>query len=134
MPPAEDDYLWVFLSHLGATYTSLSSADALKSFLRLYDWSQSEGRRRRIEAISQVESQPVEEIVQGSAVRGIEFKVSLTEAEFQDVGDLHLFGEVLKEFLAHYVTVNSFLRLTLVLKPSGALLQWDTFKGKRWPI
>lgn len=133
-PPDEDDYLWVFLSHLGATYTSLSSVDALKSFLRLYDWSQSEGRRRRIEAIAQVESQPIEEVVGGSAVRGIEFRVSLTEAEFQDVGDLHLFGEVLKEFLGHYVTVNSFLRLTFILKPSGALLQWDTLKGKRWPI
>jgi type VI secretion system protein ImpG len=134
VPPASEEYLWIFLSHLGANFSTLASADALKSLLRLYDWSKSEGRKRRIDSIAEVSSGPAEAMVMGTILRGVEFTVTLSEAEFQDVGDLHLFGEVLKEFLSSYVTINSFLRLTFVLKPSGEQIRWDSLKGKRWLI
>jgi len=133
-PPEVDDYLWAFLSHLGSNYLTLSSAETLKAFLRVYDWSRSESRKRRIEAISEVRSRPVEAMAAGSVVRGIEFTVTVADAEFSDSEDLHLFGMVLKEFLSHYVTINSFLKLTFVLKPSGGRMEWDTLKGRRWPI
>jgi len=133
-PPEVDDYLWAFLSHLGSNYLTLSSAETLKAFLRVYDWSHSESRKRRIEAISEVRSRPVEAMAAGSVVRGIEFTVTVADAEFSDSEDLHLFGMVLKEFLSHYVTINSFLKLTFVLKPSGGRMEWDTLKGRRWPI
>jgi type VI secretion system protein ImpG len=133
-PPPGQEYLWVFLSHLGATYTSFSSAAALKSFLKLYEWSHSEGRSRRIEAISNVEIQPVESLFGGSIVRGIEMAISLQESEFVDSGDLFLFGEVLKEFLAQYVSINSFLELVIIGRPSGKEIRWNSLKGKRCPI
>jgi type VI secretion system protein ImpG len=132
-PPPNEDYLWVFLSHLSATYLSFGSAGAMQSFLRLYDWSNIEGRRRRIEAISDVSIAPVENQTGGSVVRGVEFTVSLQEAHFQDSGDMHLFGSVLKEFLAQYVSINSFLELVIIARPSGQQMRWSSLRGKQWP-
>jgi type VI secretion system protein ImpG len=133
-PPPGEEYLWVFLSHLGATYASLSTPESLKAFLKLYEWSHSEGRTRRIEAISGVEIHPVESLFGGSIVRGIEYVLSLQEAEFVDSGDLFLFGEVLKEFLAQYVSINSFLELVVIGRPSGKEIRWNSLRGKRCPI
>jgi type VI secretion system protein ImpG len=133
-PPDEDSYLWAFLSHLGGTLGTLASVDALKALLRLYDWSGAGGRTRRIDAIAEVSSAPVEKCVAGSIVRGIELTVTIAEAQFHDSSDLHLFGEVLGRFLSYYVTINSFLRLVFVLRPSGTELRWDSLEGRRWPV
>jgi type VI secretion system protein ImpG len=133
-PPLEGDYLWVFLSHLSSTFTTLSSASTLKPLLRLYDWSGSEGQGRKIEAITDVTSKPVDQIVNGSSIRGVEFTVALQETDFLDDGDARLFGQVLKEFLAQYVSINTFLELVFVMKPSGLTIRWNSLKGKRWLI
>ena len=79
-------------------------------------------------------SRPVEQIVGGASIRGIEFSVSVTEAHFLDTGDVRLFGQMLKEFLAQYVSINTFLELVIILKPSGITIRWDALKGKQWPI
>jgi len=133
-PPAEGEYLWVFLSHLSSTFTSLSSPATLKPLLRLYDWSGSEGRGRKIEAITEVSSKPIEQVVNGASLRGVEFTCAVQESAFLDVGDARLFGQVLKEFLAQYVSINTFLELAIVLKPSGTTVRWNSLKGKKWPI
>jgi type VI secretion system protein ImpG len=133
-PPPGEEYLWVFLSHLGATYTSFSSAESLKTFLKLYEWTHSEGCGRRIEAITGVEIKPVESLFSGSIVRGIEFAISVQEADFVDSGDMFLFGEVLKEFFAQYVSINSFLELALIGRPSGKELRWNSLRGRKLPI
>jgi type VI secretion system protein ImpG len=133
-PPPEEEYLWVFLSHLSSTLTTLSSPASLKQLLRLYEWSGSEGRVRKIDAIGEVSSRPVERIVNGSSIRGIELSVSVVETNFLDTGDIRLFGQILKEFLAQYVSINTFLELVVTLKPSGTSLRWDSLKGRQWPI
>jgi type VI secretion system protein ImpG len=132
-PPAAEAR-WVFFSHLGATYTSFASADALKSFLRLYDWSGSEGRRRRIDAISDVAVRPVETLVNGYLMRGIEFAVVVEEAGFGDVNDLHLFGAALAEFFSGYVSINSYLDLVVTTKPGGKSQRWSSLKGRKWQV
>jgi type VI protein secretion system component VasA len=81
-----------------------------------------------------VSSKPVERIVNGSSLRGVEFTVSLTESQFFDMGDAHLFGLVLKEMLSQYVSVNTFLNLVFVLKPSGAEMRWNSLEGRKWLI
>jgi type VI secretion system protein ImpG len=133
-PPKNDEYLWSCIAHLSSTYTTLSSPDTLKALLRLYDWSHSEGRSRRIDAITDASSKPVERLVNGSALRGVEFTIALVESNFLDIGDIHLFGQVIKEFLSQYVSINTFLDLVLVLKPSGAALRWPSLDGKKWLI
>ena len=134
LPPPDKDYLWVFLSHLGATYNSFSSPDSLKSFIKLYDWSNSEGRSRRIEAICDVSIEPAESLIQGNIVRGIEFSISVQEAEFADTGDLYLFGEVLRAFFSLFFSINSFLELVIIARPSGKQIRLNSLKGKKWPI
>ncbi len=133
-PPPDKEYLWIFLSHLGATYSSFSSAETLKTFLKLYEWSHSEGRIRKIDAISNVEIKPAETIFGGSMVRGIEIAISVQETEFADSGDLFLFGEVLKEFLTQYVSINTFLELAVIKRPSGKEIRWNSLRGKKCPI
>jgi type VI secretion system protein ImpG len=133
-PPKNDEYLWSCITHLSSTYSTLAEPETLKALLRLYDWSHSEGRSRRIDAITDASSRPVERIVNGSALRGVEFTVALVESNFLDIGDIHLFGQVMKEFLSQYVSINTFLDLVFVLKPSGAELRWQSMDGKKWLI
>ncbi len=130
-PPEEQSFLWMFQSHLCSTWASLASAESLKSFLRIYDWSRQEGRTRRIDAITEVTSAPAEMILKGGSVRGVAVTVTIREADFKDSGDTHLFGQVLSEFMAQFVSINSFLELELVLKPSGTSMTWNPTKGKR---
>jgi type VI secretion system protein ImpG len=132
-PPA-DEHRWTFLAHLGASYSSLASAESLKTFLKLYDWSASEGRRRRIEAIQEVALRPSETLFRGSIIRGVKYTVTIEETAFADLSDLHLFGEVMAAFFSHYVSINSFFDLEFSLRPSGRTLGWESLRGKQWPV
>ncbi len=133
-PPDKKDYLWIFLSQLGSAYSTLARTDNFKSFLRLYNWSNEEGKNRRIDAITNVETETAQMAAAGSVIRGVRFSVSLLSSEFDDSGDLHLFGEIIKEFLAQYVSINSFIELQFILKPSGKTITWNSAAGKRWLI
>jgi type VI protein secretion system component VasA len=57
--------------------------------------------------------------------------VTLRETDFKDSGDIHLFGLVLQEFLCQFVSINSFLELVFVQKPSGITLKWNSTRGKK---
>jgi type VI secretion system protein ImpG len=132
-PPA-GEHRWTFLSHLGATYSSLASAESLRAFLKLYDWSDAEGRRRRIEAVRDVSVKPAHKLMGGSLIRGVAYAVVLEEAPFADLGDLHLFGETLAAFLRHFVSINSFIDLEFTTRPSGRTMRWESLAGKQWPV
>ncbi|HMA64730.1 MAG: type VI secretion system baseplate subunit TssF, partial [Fibrobacterota bacterium] len=108
-----------------------ANRDVLKKFLQLYNWSGQEGRARRIEAITDVSSESMEQLYKGSIIRGVRFVVTLEEQAFRDTGDVHLFGLVLSKFLSHYTAINSFCELKVILKPSGKVLTWNQIEGKR---
>lgn len=133
-PPPPLDAQWTFLAHLGATYASLANAPALRSFLRFYDWSNAEGRRRRIDAIHDVAVKPAETFFHGGILRGIEFSVTVDEAGFSDINDMHLFGEALAAFLSRYASINSYIELVLVTRPAGRTLRWNSLQGKKTPV
>ncbi|MBN1130946.1 MAG: type VI secretion system baseplate subunit TssF [Chitinispirillaceae bacterium] len=133
-PPPPDEKRWTFLAHLGSTYSSMATAESLKSFLRLYEWSGSEGRRQRIESIKDVEVRPAEALLDGSMVRGIRYTVTIEEAAWRDIDDLHLFGRALASFFTHYVSINSFLELEIHTRPSGRTLVWESLRGKKCPM
>jgi len=134
LPPDSDDYLWVFLSHQGSNYLSLSSAEALKAFLALYNWSGDEGNAKRIDAISDVAAYPAEKNAGAGIIRGVRFEVSITSSSFSSSADIRLFGDILKEFLGQYVSINSFLELVLVQKPSGRTITFAPQAGTQWLI
>ncbi len=131
LPPSDNEFLWMFQTHLAATQTSLASKDVLKKFLQLYNWSNQEGRTQRIEAIVDVQNEPLDIIYNCSVIRGNCFKVTLEEKAFKDIGDTHLFGLILSQFLSHYVGLNTFCELQFILKPSGKIMTWSKIEGKR---
>jgi type VI secretion system protein ImpG len=133
-PPSDQDYHWSFIAHMGALHSSFSTAGSLKSILRLYNWNNSEINSMRIEAVKSVSLKPVDMLYLESIVRGIEYTIDIDENTFPDSGDICLFGEIIKEFLSDHISINSFLKLIVVLKPSEKQIVWNSIRGTKWPI
>lgn len=132
-PPTDrhDDFFWKLLSHWSLNYRSAATRDALVGVLDLYDWTGSEGNRRRLDGIRDVRWAPKERVHRGAVLRGSEVTVEVDEARFTDAGDAALLGLVLSRFFAAYATINSFVHLALVLMPSGETLRWEPSRGEQ---
>ncbi len=130
--PDREQYYWLFLSHLAYTLQSITTRDAIQGILRLYDWSDAAGNRKRIAGIQSVHRQPKEIVDRGSVIRGAELTLTVQGSAFSGTGDVCLFGDVLSTFLSQYVTINSFLHLTIEMVPSGRTYRWHETRGVRF--
>lgn len=133
-PPTGDRFHWRVLSHLAPNYLSLLDAEVLRGSLALYDWTDGELNRRRIEAITDVRHRPLQKLVKGGLLRGVEIVVTLDSTRFAGQGDVELFGEMLNRFLSLYATVNLYTRLVIVSQPDGKRLAWPDSKGEGAPF
>ncbi|WJF90236.1 type VI secretion system baseplate subunit TssF [Paraburkholderia bonniea] len=133
-PPTTDRFHWRVLSHLAPNYLSLLDAEMLRGALALYDWSDGELNRRRIEAITQVSHRLLQKFVRGALQRGVEIEVTLNSHAFAGEGDLELFGAMLNRFLALYATLNLFTQLVIVSQPTGRRIEWPSTKGEGAPF
>lgn len=133
-PPAGDRFHWRVLSHLAPNYLSLLDAQQLRGALALYDWTEGELNRRRIEAISHVRHRPVQKLAKGGLLRGVEIEVTLDAHAFAGEGDVELFGSMLHRFLGLYATLNLYTRLAIVAQPTGQRLVWPDTKGEGAPF
>lgn len=127
-PPTEDRFHWRVLSHLAPNYLSLINAEVLRGTLALYDWTENELNRRRLEGIVDVHHREVKRIEKGLLQRGIEIEVTLNTHQFTGEGDVMLFGELLHQFFALYADINLFTKLVLVLLPTGKKVTWNSSK------
>ncbi|WP_392559021.1 type VI secretion system baseplate subunit TssF [Orbus mooreae] len=127
-PPTEDRFHWRVLSHLAPNYLSLMNAEVLRGTLALYDWTDNELNRRRLEGIIDVSHRMIKRIEKGMLQRGIEIEVTLNTYQFTGEGDVMLFGELLHQFFALYADVNLFTQLILVLLPTGKKVTWNCSK------
>lgn len=127
-PPTEDRFHWRVLSHLAPNYLSLMNAEVLRGTLALYDWTDNELNRRRLEGIVEVSHRMIKRIEKGLLQRGIEVEVTLNTYQFTGEGDVMLFGELLHRFFALYADVNLFTQLVLVLLPTGKKVIWNSSK------
>ncbi|MBD3243273.1 MAG: hypothetical protein GF331_21970 [Chitinivibrionales bacterium] len=130
-PPDRTDLHWAFLAHLNAGYASIASADALRSLLEAYDWGQSPVSQRRIQSITGVSVSPFTRASGGALVRGMRFEVTVNEQQVGGSAEVYLFGRVLREFLAHYLSLNTVLELRFVLSPSGTEVPVHASGGKK---
>ncbi len=105
----------------------------LRGTLALYDWSQSELNRRRLEAIVEVRHHLIQRFERGFLLRGVDIEVTLDAVGFCGDGDIHLFGELLSRFFALYADVHLFNQLTLILQPTGKCLRWNENHSLRIP-
>ncbi|AQV93835.1 type VI secretion protein ImpG [Cupriavidus necator] len=133
-PPTGDRFHWRVLSHLAPNYLSLLDAEILRGSLALYDWTEGELNRRRIDAITDVRHRPLQKLVKGGLLRGVEIEVVLDSTRFAGDGDVELFGEMLNRFLSLYATVNLYTRLVVVSQPGGKRLAWPDSKGEGAPF
>ncbi|WP_432260042.1 type VI secretion system baseplate subunit TssF [Cupriavidus sp. TMH.W2] len=133
-PPTSDRFHWRVLSHLAPNYLSLLDAEVLRGSLALYDWTEGELNRRRIDGISDVRHRPLQKLVKGGLLRGVEIEVVLDSTRFAGDGDVELFGEMLNRFLSLYAAVNLYTRLVIVSQPSGKRLAWPDSKGEGAPF
>lgn len=123
-PPLEDRFHWRVLSHLAPNYLSLLDADVLRGTLALYDWTDDEMNRRRLQGIQAVSHRSLSRMVGGCVLRGVEITVTLDSAFFAGDGDIDLFGELLQRFFAAYADMNLFTQLVLLCQPAGKRLSW----------
>ncbi|EPL7539355.1 type VI secretion system baseplate subunit TssF [Klebsiella pneumoniae] len=133
-PPARDRFHWRVLSHLGSNFLSMmDNAEILRGTLALYDWTESEMNRRRLEAIVDVQHHLIQRFEKGFLLRGVDIQVTLDSNGFAGEGDITLFGELLHRFFALYADIHLFTQLTLILQPTGKCLQWTEHHSQRVP-
>ncbi|MBN3837042.1 type VI secretion system baseplate subunit TssF [Burkholderia sp. Ac-20344] len=133
-PPTDDRFQWRVLSHLSPNYLSLLNPEILRGALALYDWTEGELNKRRIEAIVDVRHRPLQTLVKGGLQRGVEIEVTLDGRAFAGDGDMELFGGMLNRFLGLYATLNLFTRLVIVVQPTGRRVVWPDTKGDGAPF
>ncbi|MFK8257997.1 type VI secretion system baseplate subunit TssF [Erwinia sp. AnSW2-5] len=133
-PPDRDRFHWRVLSHLGSNFLSMmDNADVLRGTLALYEWTDSEMNRRRLEAIVDVRHSETERFEQGYLLRGVQIEVTLDSHGFAGHGDICLFGEMLSRFFALYTDIYLFNRLIIILQPTGERLEWEEKHNRRIP-
>ncbi|UDJ83968.1 type VI secretion system baseplate subunit TssF [Kosakonia oryzae] len=133
-PPANDRFHWRVMSHLGSSFLSMmDNPEVLRGTLALYDWTDDEMNRRRLEAIVAVKHTLVRRFERGFMLRGVEIEVTLNADNFAGEGDVNLFGEMLHRFFALYADIHLFNQLTLVLQPTGKRLRWKESHSQHVP-
>ncbi|MCX8579392.1 MULTISPECIES: type VI secretion system baseplate subunit TssF [unclassified Gilliamella] len=130
-PPTEDRFYWRILSHLAPNYLSLMNAEVLRGTLALYDWTDNELNRRRLEGIVEVTHRMIKRTVKGMLQRGIEIEVTINSFQFSGEGDVMLFGELLHQFFALYADVNLFTQLVIISLPTGNKIVWNQSKASK---
>ena len=131
---------WQFVSHLSLNYLSLMNtgeregAAALREMLELYAMSSESGVKKQIEGVRKVSVKPlVRRLPMPGPItfgRGLEIGLHLEELAFQG-SSAFLFGSVMEQFFARYVSLNSFTETVLYLGERGESMRWRPRCGAR---
>ncbi|RLR51067.1 type VI secretion protein ImpG, partial [Pseudomonas aeruginosa] len=133
-PPANDRFHWRVMSHLGSNFLSMmDNPEVLRGTLALYDWTDDEMNRRRLEAIVGVKHTLIRRFEQGYMMRGVDIEITLNGNNFAGEGDINLFGEMLQRFFSLYADIHLFNQLTLVVQPTGKRLRWKENHSQHVP-
>jgi type VI secretion system protein ImpG len=135
-PAVGREALWRLISHLSLNYLSLveDGREALQEMLQLYHHSAS-NLDQQIEGIAGLKSERKFARVIGdhgiSYVRGVRVEMELDETRFVG-GGVYLFASVMEQFLAQYVSMNSFSQLAVRTRQRKDLVrEWAPRTGNR---
>jgi len=130
---------WDLISHLSLNYLSLVDSDdnkgaqALRDLLRLYSDENDISTHKQIDGLLSVKSQTVIRRVPISGpmamARGVEITLEFEESAFEGVG-IFLLGAVLEQFLARYVSINSFTQTVITSTSRGEVMRWPVRVGR----
>ena len=139
-PVAEGVQAWRAISHLSLNYLSMmdvtpaTGAAALRDVLELYAPASDVGSKRQIEGLRSVRVQPIVRRLPGAGVlsfgRGLEIVIEVDELAYEGASAF-MFGAVLQQFLARYVSINSFVEVVLRSVSRGEIHRWVPAWGKR---
>jgi type VI secretion system protein ImpG len=129
-PKLGDGAEWRFISHMALNFLSVSDPGAMRTILSLYNTGERPANQRRIESIIGVHHEPRERLIQGAPVRGTRVMLTLDERNFDDLGDLLIFVQVLNEFLSLHASINAYTELIVRREPSGEELECPAVSGK----
>ncbi|HEV2392513.1 MAG TPA: type VI secretion system baseplate subunit TssF [Verrucomicrobiae bacterium] len=137
---AEGRFSWRLISHLSLNYLSLidSQADGgatgLREILKLYAPANDRQIGRQIEGVLNITSRPILRRVRTpgpvSFARGLEVTINFDESAFEGIG-VFILGAVLEQFLAKYVSLNSFTETVIRTQQRGEIMRWPSQMGKR---
>jgi type VI secretion protein, VC_A0110 family len=136
-PVLDGSILWMLISNLSLNYLSLLSKDALSCVLTAYDFRALVDRqaerigKKRLNAIEDIQSKPMDKLLRGMPVRGLQSTIYLNQDGFGSEGDLYLFGTVLSHFFSLYASINSFHELTVINTTNNEIYTWQTRVGKQ---
>ncbi|MBI1189357.1 MAG: type VI secretion system baseplate subunit TssF [Tepidisphaera sp.] len=146
----EGEVSWRVISHLTLNYLSLSDEDvdgdgrisgeegrgaaALRSLLKLYGDVGDPVIRKQIEGLRTIEASSVVRRVPAPGVvafaRGLAVTLTFDESQFEGLG-CFLLGAVLEQFLARYVSMNSFVETVVRTQERGEIMRWPANLGQR---
>ena len=115
---------WRLISHLTLNHYSLAQegADGLREMLALYDFTGSAVSRRQIAGVVGLEHAEATAWIRhkrgSSLAHGTEVRLTIDEEAFVGAG-LHLLVQVIDQFFALYVQMNSFIELVILSHQSG---------------
>jgi type VI secretion system protein ImpG len=115
---------WRLISHLTLNHRSLAQegAEGLREMLALYDVTGSAVSRRQIAGVVGLEHAETTAWIRhkrgSSLAHGTEVRLTVDEEAFVGAG-LHLFVQVIDQFFALYVQMNSFIELVILSHQSG---------------
>jgi type VI secretion system protein ImpG len=135
---AEGQAAWKLISHLQLNYLSLLEHDdgaaALREMLLLYSDEYDASSRRLIEGLREVRSAPIVRRlpIEGPVTygRGLEIRLTCEDQAFEGTGAF-LFGSVMQNFFARYVSLNSFTETVLHTLERNEVARWTARSGTR---
>jgi type VI secretion system protein ImpG len=115
---------WRLISHLTLNHRALAleGVDGLREMLALYDFTGSAVSRRQIAGVVGLEHAETTAWLRhkrgASLAHGTEVRLTIDEEAFVGAG-LHLFVQVIDQFFALYVQMNSFIELVILSHQTG---------------
>jgi len=115
---------WRLISHLTLNHRALAleGADGLREMLALYDFTGSAVSRRQIAGVVGLDHAETTAWIRhkrgSSLAHGTEVRLTIDEEAFVGAG-LHLFVQVIDQFFALYVQMNSFIELVILSHQTG---------------
>lgn len=135
--PLGGDLHWRLLSHLAVNLLSLTDLEVLRAALGLYhfrarvDRQADQALRHLLQGIRAISARPSMRLLKGAPVRGLTVEVEVDETHFGNEGEVYLFGSLLSEVFAQFVSVNAFCRTSIRGVKTGEIHEWPARIGDR---
>ena len=134
-PVIDSSLHWTLISNMALNYLSMLNPEPLKNIIRSYDFPafhdvQAQRRsQKRLVAIKNIRTKPVDRLIKGFPVRGLESVIEMDQEGFLCDGEMYLFGTVLSKFFSLYSSINSFHLLNVHNLGNNERYSWKLETG-----